>query len=202
MIVLRTPKGWTGPKTVDGKRTEGNWRSHQVPLDGLRKNPEHLAQLEQWMQSRTGRRSYSTRARPARRRVARAAAARTRGASATRRHANGGKRAAETARDARLAAIMPSTSAGRARPSGRGDADARQVLARRHASERRAKRTSASWGRTRRPRTGSTISSTVDRPAVDRRERSSDDDDYLSPTAASWRSSASIRARAGSRATC
>ncbi len=51
MIVLRTPKGWTGPKFVDGKRTEGSWRAHQVPLDGVRKNPEHLAQLESWMKS-------------------------------------------------------------------------------------------------------------------------------------------------------
>ena len=51
MIVLRTPKGWTGPKTVDGKKTEGSWRSHQVPLDGIAKNPEHLAQLERWMRS-------------------------------------------------------------------------------------------------------------------------------------------------------
>ena len=51
MIVLRTPKGWTGPKFVDGKRTEGSWRSHQVPLDGLATHPEHLAQLERWMHS-------------------------------------------------------------------------------------------------------------------------------------------------------
>ncbi len=51
MIVLRSPKGWTGPKQVDGKPTEGSWRSHQVPLDGLAKNPEHLAQLEAWLRS-------------------------------------------------------------------------------------------------------------------------------------------------------
>src|SRR4051794_30714592 len=51
MIVLRTPKGWTGPKEVDGKPAEGTFRSHQVPLAGLRDNPEHLAQLEQWMRS-------------------------------------------------------------------------------------------------------------------------------------------------------
>jgi len=50
MIVLRTPKGWTGPKFVDGKKTEGNWRSHQVPLAALDK-PEHLAILEEWMKS-------------------------------------------------------------------------------------------------------------------------------------------------------
>jgi xylulose-5-phosphate/fructose-6-phosphate phosphoketolase len=51
MIVLRTPKGWTGPETVDGLPVEGTWRSHQVPLAGVRSNPEHLAQLEEWMRS-------------------------------------------------------------------------------------------------------------------------------------------------------
>ncbi len=51
MIVLRTPKGWTGPKVVDGLPAEGTFRSHQVPLAGLRDNPEHLAQLEEWMRS-------------------------------------------------------------------------------------------------------------------------------------------------------
>jgi xylulose-5-phosphate/fructose-6-phosphate phosphoketolase len=51
MIVLRTPKGWTGPKEVDGQPTEGTWRSHQVPLAQTRENPEHLAQLEAWMRS-------------------------------------------------------------------------------------------------------------------------------------------------------
>jgi len=51
MLVLRTPKGWTGPEYVDGKRVAGTWRSHQVPLAGLRDNPEHLAQLEAWMRS-------------------------------------------------------------------------------------------------------------------------------------------------------
>ena len=50
-IVLRTPKGWTGPHTVDGHPVEGTWRSHQVPLAGVRENPEHLAQLERWMRS-------------------------------------------------------------------------------------------------------------------------------------------------------
>ncbi|WP_445151256.1 phosphoketolase family protein [Baekduia sp. Peel2402] len=51
MIVLRTPKGWTGPKVVDGKPAEGSFRSHQVPLAGLRDNPEHLQQLEDWLKS-------------------------------------------------------------------------------------------------------------------------------------------------------
>jgi xylulose-5-phosphate/fructose-6-phosphate phosphoketolase len=51
MIVLRTPKGWTGPKKVDGKPVEGSWRSHQVPLAQLATEPAHLRQLEQWMKS-------------------------------------------------------------------------------------------------------------------------------------------------------
>ncbi|MBS3963605.1 MAG: phosphoketolase family protein [Methylomonas sp.] len=51
MIVLRSPKGWTGPKEVDGRKVEGFWRSHQVPLSGVRNNPAHLAQLEAWLRS-------------------------------------------------------------------------------------------------------------------------------------------------------
>jgi xylulose-5-phosphate/fructose-6-phosphate phosphoketolase len=51
MIVLRTPKGWTGPKEVDGQPTEGSFRSHQVPLANVRNNPGHLQQLESWLRS-------------------------------------------------------------------------------------------------------------------------------------------------------
>ncbi len=51
MIVLRTPKGWTGPKEVDGKPTEGSFRSHQVPLAEIATKPDHLAQLESWLKS-------------------------------------------------------------------------------------------------------------------------------------------------------
>ncbi|HEU4837063.1 MAG TPA: phosphoketolase family protein [Pyrinomonadaceae bacterium] len=51
MIVLRTPKGWTGPKFVDGKPVEGTFRSHQVPLSQPAKNPEHLRMLEEWLRS-------------------------------------------------------------------------------------------------------------------------------------------------------
>ncbi|SEL50740.1 phosphoketolase family protein [Streptacidiphilus jiangxiensis] len=51
MIVLRTPKGWTGPAVVDGVPVEGTWRAHQVPLDQVRENPEHLRQLEAWLRS-------------------------------------------------------------------------------------------------------------------------------------------------------
>jgi len=51
MIVLKTPKGWTGPKEVDGQKTENYWRSHQVPFGELAEKPAHLALLEQWMKS-------------------------------------------------------------------------------------------------------------------------------------------------------
>ncbi len=51
MIVLRSPKGWTGPKDVDGRKTEDFWRSHQVPLSGIHGNPEHLQLLEDWLRS-------------------------------------------------------------------------------------------------------------------------------------------------------
>ena len=49
MIVLRSPKGWTGPKELDGKKLEGSWRSHQVPLDKVRERPDELKMLETWM---------------------------------------------------------------------------------------------------------------------------------------------------------
>jgi xylulose-5-phosphate/fructose-6-phosphate phosphoketolase len=51
MIVLRSPKGWTGPAEVDGLRVEGTWRAHQVPLDEVRTNPAHLRLLESWLRS-------------------------------------------------------------------------------------------------------------------------------------------------------
>jgi len=51
MIILRTPKGWTGPASVDGKKTESFWRSHQVPLANLAEKPEHITLLERWLLS-------------------------------------------------------------------------------------------------------------------------------------------------------
>src|SRR5262245_66462434 len=51
MIVLASPKGWTGPHEIDGRQTEGSWRSHQVPMSEVRGVPEHLAILERWMKS-------------------------------------------------------------------------------------------------------------------------------------------------------
>ncbi len=50
MIILETPKGWTGPAVVDGLPVEGTWRAHQVPLAGVRDNPEHLAELQAWLE--------------------------------------------------------------------------------------------------------------------------------------------------------
>ena len=51
MIVLRTPKGWTCPKEIDGHKTEGSWRAHQVPVADVRRNPAHLKLLEDWLRS-------------------------------------------------------------------------------------------------------------------------------------------------------
>ena len=51
MIVFRTPKGWTGPEVIDGRKTVGSWRAHQVPLANARDTPEHLAVLETWLRS-------------------------------------------------------------------------------------------------------------------------------------------------------
>ena len=51
MIVLRSPKGWTDPKELDGHRLEGSWRSHQIPIADPMTNPAHLKLVEQWMRS-------------------------------------------------------------------------------------------------------------------------------------------------------
>ena len=51
MIILRSPKGWTGPKEVDGKKSEDYWRSHQVPFSDMVDNPKHLTLLETWLSS-------------------------------------------------------------------------------------------------------------------------------------------------------
>ena len=51
LVIMRSPKGWTGPKFVDGKPVEGTWRAHQVPVDNVRERPEHLAILEEWLKS-------------------------------------------------------------------------------------------------------------------------------------------------------
>jgi xylulose-5-phosphate/fructose-6-phosphate phosphoketolase len=65
MLVLRTPKGWTGPVTVDGDPVEGTWRAHQVPLAGLREHPEHLGALEAWLRSYRPDELFDAQGRPA-----------------------------------------------------------------------------------------------------------------------------------------
>ncbi|HEX2316118.1 MAG TPA: phosphoketolase family protein, partial [Thermomonospora sp.] len=64
MIILRTPKGWTGPREVDGLPVEGTWRSHQVPLAGVRDDPAHLALLEEWLRSYRPRELFDDQGRP------------------------------------------------------------------------------------------------------------------------------------------
>ena len=88
MIVLRTPKGWTGPAEVDGVPVEGTWRSHQVPLAEVRTNEDHLRLLEQWMRSYRPEELFDDDGRPRPHLVAQApAGARRMGANP---HANGG----------------------------------------------------------------------------------------------------------------
>jgi xylulose-5-phosphate/fructose-6-phosphate phosphoketolase len=64
MIVLRTPKGWTGPRELDGMPVEGTWRAHQVPLQNVRGNPGRLAALEAWMRSYRPEELFDTHGRP------------------------------------------------------------------------------------------------------------------------------------------
>ncbi|MGV9770431.1 phosphoketolase family protein [Streptosporangium sp. NPDC003464] len=64
MIVLRTPKGWTGPREVDGLPVEGTWRAHQVPLSEVRQNAEHRAMLEEWMRSYRPEELFDAQGRP------------------------------------------------------------------------------------------------------------------------------------------
>jgi xylulose-5-phosphate/fructose-6-phosphate phosphoketolase len=65
MIVLRTPKGWTGPKEVDGRQTEGSWRSHQVPLADIQSSPTRLTQLVEWLESYRPAELFDTEGHPA-----------------------------------------------------------------------------------------------------------------------------------------
>ena len=64
VIVLRSPKGWTGPAEVDGVPVTGTWRAHQVPLAGVRDNPDHLTQLEEWLRSYRPEELFDDRGRP------------------------------------------------------------------------------------------------------------------------------------------
>jgi len=96
VIVLRSPKGWTGPKKVDGKRVEGTFRSHQVPFGAVRENPEHLKLLESWMRSYKPGALFDVRGRPVA--AIRALAPKGRRRMSANPHANGG----ELLRDLRL----------------------------------------------------------------------------------------------------
>jgi len=64
MIVLKSPKGWTGPAEVDGRKMAGSWRSHQVPFSDPASNPKHLAILERWLQSYQPRRLFDANGAP------------------------------------------------------------------------------------------------------------------------------------------
>ena len=129
MIVLRSPKGWTGPKTVDGLKTEGYWRAHQVPIPDMSK-PEHVKLLEGWMTSYRPRRIVRRR---------RPAEARDRGPGAFRRPADERqparqwRLAAARARDARFHQLRDPGHP--ARPGRRrGDAGHGRLSARHHQS--------------------------------------------------------------------
>ncbi|GAB5905971.1 phosphoketolase family protein [Mycobacteroides chelonae] len=66
MIVLRTPKGWTGPAMVDGHQVEGTWRAHQVPLPNVREDPSHLEQLDKWLRTYRPEELFDSQGRPSR----------------------------------------------------------------------------------------------------------------------------------------
>ncbi|MFI0349434.1 phosphoketolase [Actinomadura sp. 9N407] len=89
MIILRTPKGWTGPKEVDGVPIEGTWRSHQVPLSGVRENPAHLEQLRDWLRSYRPEDLFDGEGRPVAELTAQAPEGRRR--MSANPHANGGE---------------------------------------------------------------------------------------------------------------
>ena len=88
MIVLRSPKGWTGPKEIDGKRSEGYWRSHQVPMGEMHENADHVRILEDWMKSYRPEELFDGNG-TLTRRISRARPSRDRRMSAN-PHANGG----------------------------------------------------------------------------------------------------------------
>ncbi len=88
LLVLRTPKGWTGPKEVDGLPVEGTWRSHQVPVTDVRGNPDHLRILEEWLRSYRPQELFDDEGRPVPELAALAPAGERRMSASP--HANGG----------------------------------------------------------------------------------------------------------------
>ena len=197
MIVLRTPKGWTGPKQVDGHKVEGFWRSHQVPLSGLHDNGAHLKQLDAWLRSYKPEELFDESGRliPELKELAPKGPRRM----SANPHANGGLlRKPLRMPDFRDYAIEVES----ARPGVRGKhPPARPVPPRHHAPEHDA--TSASSAPTKTPRTGSTPSTRSARssgwPTPCPRTPTAASS---RPTAGCWRCSPSTRWRAGWKATC
>ena len=153
MLVLHTPKGWTGPGVVDGVPVEGTWRSHQVPLAELAEKPEHLRLLEEWM------RSYRPRGALHRPKAGCDPSSRALAPAGQRRmsdnpHANGGMLLRELRlpdfREYAVAVEQPGAS------DGRGDAGPGRYHARRHEAQRRERAISASSARTSSPRIAGT----------------------------------------------
>ena len=196
MIVLRTPKGWTCPKEIDGRRTEGYWRAHQVPMGEMHENPAHVRILEEWMKSYRPAELFddSGRLRPELAELA------------PQRHPPHER---QPAHQWRLAAARPA-AAGFPRLRCRGDRTRRchgrihprhgQVPARCHEAEHGRRGTSGCSVRTRATRTaGRTCSRSPTAPGSRRPSRGTT---ISRPTGGSWRCSASTSARAGSKVIC
>ena len=132
MLILRTPKGWTGPREVDGVPVENTWRSHQVPITDVRGNDEHVALLEQWMRSYGPEELFDANGRLVRE-LAGLAPTGDRRMSAN-PHTNGGALLRELRFP--ISARMRSRSNRRAHDE-RGDARARRVPSRRHGQQSR-----------------------------------------------------------------
>ena len=165
MLILRTPKGWTGPKEVDGKKTEDSWRSHQVPMAAVRDSDAHVRQLEEWLSSYRPEELFDDEGRLVPELAALAPAGERR--MSANPHANGGVLMRDLElpdfRDYAVEVESPATST----------SEATRVLGGflRDVSPR-TRRTSASSARTRRPRTGSATSSpSPTAPGTPRRDR-------------------------------
>ena len=133
MLVLSSPKGWTGPDVVDGDPVEGTWRSHQVPLAKLAEKPKHLRQLEEWMRSYRPQELFTARG-------AASARAQSAGAGGPPAHERQPARKRRHAAPRSAVARFPRVR-GRGRAPGgehgRGDARPGRAHARRHAAQRR-----------------------------------------------------------------
>ena len=192
MLILRTPKGWTGPREVDGVPVENTWRSHQVPIADVRGNDEHVALLEQWMRSYGPEELFDANGRLVRE-LAGLAPTGDRRMSAN-PHTNGGALLRELR--CPISARMRSRSDRRAATIERGDARARRVPSRRHASNPENFRLFGP-DETASNRLGSRFRD--DRHGLGGRAEA--DGRRSGPTGGSWRSCPSTSARDGSRAT-